>query len=139
MTDISQEFFYFIILIIIVVFVDIIFGAWQLKKVKKFIKNSLKTRAVVTDYNFIRDGKNSHHEVTFEFKNNKCETFISKSRAMKKYRKNDKIEILYSKSDPNDNKINSFQVLYLLPFMLIVVTPIVKIGLVVFLYSNGGF
>ncbi len=94
---------------------------------------------MVTDYDFIRDGKNSCHEVAFEFKNNKGETFLSKSRAMKKYKKNDRIEILYSKSDPNDNKINSFQVLYLLPFMLIAVTPMVMIGLVVFLYLNGGF
>lgn len=138
MTDSFQVLSYFAILMMVLgAFHGIIFGAWLLIKVKKFIKNSLKARAVVTDYKLITKGKDSYNEVTFEFKNNKGESFVTKSHAMKKYKKNDRIEILYSKSDPHDTRINSFQVLYLLPFIFIVVMPIMTLLLFVLLNSNG--
>lgn len=137
MSNIFTDFPFLAALVAFILFTNITFGLWQLKKVKNFIKGALESRATVKDFIFIKDGKHSYHEVTVEFKTNNSQTITAKSRATKKYSKNDTIDILYSKSDPNDFKIKDFQHLYLLPFLFIVVQPICVVGIISIIFLSG--
>jgi len=104
------------------------YGFYLLTKSKKFRKTSIKTKATAID-SILKKGRNGVcYQVSFEFQDTHGQNIKSQYNSNKNIKSGSEINILYSKTDSNNNKVENFSSLYLTPILFIIFGPLILIA-----------
>jgi len=124
----------FLIIVLGLIILSVINGVLQKIKIRKFLRNSLKTNAMIAEAYYPKmlrkifaddkSAKSANYSIYIvgflDYNGKEC---ISKVKSIKRFKQNDEVEIFYLKKDSSQVKFNCWSDLKYAPFMFLYFFP----------------